>query len=178
MIEIQKRVQQEWEASKVFELDAPDTAEPKYMATFPYPYMNGRLHLGHTFTLSRVEFQIGYERLKGKRALFPFGLHCTGMPIKACADRLRREIEQYGNPPVFPPETDDADESVSTPTEQTEASIEADAAAKTRSKKVQYLNNISFCIYLYLSFSFFVSVPCTIYIYILILWTIHIFVCF
>lgn len=24
------------------------------------------------------------------------------MPIKACADKLKREIETYGNPPVFP----------------------------------------------------------------------------
>lgn len=26
----------------------------------------------------------------------------SGMPIKACADRLRGEIEVFGNPPVFP----------------------------------------------------------------------------
>lgn len=48
----------------------------------PYPYMNGRLHLGHAFTFSKVEFCIGYERMKGRRALLPQGFHCTGMPIK------------------------------------------------------------------------------------------------
>jgi leucyl-tRNA synthetase len=49
-----------------------------------FPYMNGRLHLGHAFTFSKVEFGIGYERMKGKRALLPQGFHCTGMPIKVC----------------------------------------------------------------------------------------------
>jgi leucyl-tRNA synthetase len=36
--------------------------------------------------------------------LFPFGFHCTGMPIKACADKLKREMELYGCPPTFPEE--------------------------------------------------------------------------
>ena len=52
------------------------------MVTFPYPYMNGQLHLGHTFTISKCEFAVGFQRLKGKKCLFPFGFHVTGMPIK------------------------------------------------------------------------------------------------
>ena len=30
--------------------------ESKYMATFPFPYMNGQLHLGHAFSMSKAEF--------------------------------------------------------------------------------------------------------------------------
>jgi len=44
--------------------------------------MNGRLHLGHTFSLSKCEFGVGFQRLNGKKCLFPFAFHCTGMPIK------------------------------------------------------------------------------------------------
>ncbi|XP_059273823.1 leucine--tRNA ligase, cytoplasmic [Mustela nigripes] len=111
---IEKEIQQKWDTEKVFEVNASNvenqTSKGKYFVTFPYPYMNGRLHLGHTFSLSKCEFAVGYQRLKGKTCLFPFGLHCTGMPIKACADKLKREIELYGCPPDFPDEEEEEEE--------------------------------------------------------------------
>uniref|UniRef100_A0A2K6FMJ9 Leucine--tRNA ligase, cytoplasmic n=1 Tax=Propithecus coquereli TaxID=379532 RepID=A0A2K6FMJ9_PROCO len=111
---IEKEIQQKWDTEKVFEVDASNlekqTSKGKYFVTFPFPYMNGRLHLGHTFSLSKCEFAVGYQRLKGKSCLFPFGLHCTGMPIKACADKLKREIELYGCPPDFPDEEEEEEE--------------------------------------------------------------------
>ncbi|KAI9352501.1 hypothetical protein DFJ73DRAFT_829910 [Zopfochytrium polystomum] len=96
--ELERIAQSRWEAEKVFEANAPADGKksPKFMTTFPFPYMNGRLHLGHSFTISKCEFAVGYERLKGKVVLFPFGFHCTGMPIKACADKLKAEVDQFG----------------------------------------------------------------------------------
>lgn len=84
--------------------------------------MNGRLHLGHTFSLSKAEFAMRYYRLKGRNVLFPFGLHCTGMPIKACADKLKREIEQYGCPPKFPE------------VQEEQVTVERDVVPKDKSK--------------------------------------------
>ncbi|RLV91868.1 Leucine--tRNA ligase cytoplasmic [Spathaspora sp. JA1] len=109
LIEIEKKYQQIWANDKLFEVDAPTIEEvpiedveqvqeqiPKYFGTMAYPYMNGVLHAGHAFTLSKVEFATGFERMNGKRALFPLGFHCTGMPIKAAADKIKREIELFG----------------------------------------------------------------------------------
>jgi leucyl-tRNA synthetase len=43
----------------MFEIDAPQlpkkSNDEKFLATFPFPYMNGRLHLGHAFSLSKCE---------------------------------------------------------------------------------------------------------------------------
>ena len=64
--------------------------------------MNGRLHLGHAFSLTKAEFAAGFKRLRGYNVLFPFGFHCTGMPIQAAANKLKNEIATYGNPPQFP----------------------------------------------------------------------------
>ncbi|KAI6647292.1 hypothetical protein LOD99_12289 [Oopsacas minuta] len=108
---LEQEIQDYWESEKIFEEDAPTdgrigNVDEKYFATFPFPYMNGRLHLGHTFTVSKAEFSVGYERLRGKKCLYPFGFHCTGMPIKASSDKLKRELEQYGCPPQFPEQTE------------------------------------------------------------------------
>ncbi|KAM5300740.1 leucine--tRNA ligase, cytoplasmic [Glossophaga mutica] len=143
---IEKEIQQKWDTEKVFEVNASNSekqaSKGKCFVTFPYPYMNGRLHLGHTFSLSKCEFAVGYQRLKGKICLFPFGLHCTGMPIKACADKLKREIELYGCPPDFPDEEEEEEE-VSAKTEDIIIKDKAKgkkskAAAKAGSSKYQW----------------------------------------
>ncbi|BDA46666.1 Leucine-tRNA ligase, cytoplasmic [Coccomyxa sp. Obi] len=102
----QRQFQKIWEEEKIFEANAPaegeEALEGKFFGNFPYPYMNGLLHLGHAFSLSKLEFASAYHRLCGKRVLFPQGFHCTGMPIKACADKLDYELKTYGVPPQFP----------------------------------------------------------------------------
>ena len=74
---MQNETQQLWDKTKAFESN-PDSNREKYFCTFPYPYMNGFLHIGHAFTLCKAEFMAGYQRLKGKNVIFPFSFHCTG----------------------------------------------------------------------------------------------------
>lgn len=104
LINLEKSAQDAWAAEKTFETDPAPLPEgvdsyaaffdkgismdevheknPKWFGTFAYPYMNGSLHLGHAFTVSKIEFAAGFERMRGKRVLFPLGYHATGMPIK------------------------------------------------------------------------------------------------
>ncbi|KAI8240851.1 Leucine--tRNA ligase [Colletotrichum sp. SAR 10_99] len=111
LISLEKKYQQKWAEEKIFEVDAPSTKEvplhsvsaeelrkqqPKWMGCMAFPYMNGRLHAGHLFSVSKVEFSAGVARMQGKRALFPMGWHATGMPIKAVADKLKNEVEWFG----------------------------------------------------------------------------------
>ncbi|KAG6401904.1 hypothetical protein SASPL_138772 [Salvia splendens] len=72
LLEIESQVQKWWSEGDVFRADAKDSP-PK-----------------------------AGEKLRGANVLLPFGFHCTGMPIKASADKLTREIEKFGYLPVFP----------------------------------------------------------------------------
>ena len=65
--EIELEMQAKWAAAPqdYQQFDAPadyshmsleEKNDSKYFATFPYPYMNGYLHLGHAFSMSKAEF--------------------------------------------------------------------------------------------------------------------------
>lgn len=108
LISFEQEYRQGWLDEKAHDVDVTvedvDSKQGKFFCTFPYPYMNGVLHLGHAFTLAKCDFAARYHKLKGDKVLFPFAFHCTGMPICAAATRLKRELELYGCPPVFPVE--------------------------------------------------------------------------
>ncbi|KAG5509593.1 hypothetical protein JKF63_06298 [Porcisia hertigi] len=117
LVSIEREKQAQWAANKLHEFDAPAPGEErpqKFLTTFPYPYMNGMLHLGHGFSITKAEFATRFQRMMGCRALWPFAFHVTGTPIAACAQKIAKEIQQYGNPPKFPAELL---EKPSTPTE-------------------------------------------------------------
>uniref|UniRef100_A0A6I8SS83 leucine--tRNA ligase n=1 Tax=Xenopus tropicalis TaxID=8364 RepID=A0A6I8SS83_XENTR len=123
---IEKDIQEKWDAQKLFEVNASDLFE-RYK----------------TFSKGKCIFAVGYQRMKGKICLFPFGLHCTGMPIKACADKLKRETELFGYPPQFPEEEEEEEETSAKKEDEVIIKDKAKgkkskAAAKSGSSKYQW----------------------------------------
>jgi len=125
-------VQALWESNHVFESNATDDDDTreKFLVTFPYPYSNGHLHIGHAFSLTKSVFRAQFERHMGKNVLFPFAFHCTGMPIQAAANKLKTELATYGTPPQFP---EDASTAARIEMEEAHATANAAKAAKAAS---------------------------------------------
>src|SRR3989344_3462829 len=95
--ELEEKWRRQWEQAKLFEADA-NRKKKKFFLTFPYPYMNGYLHIGHFYTLMKVEAFARYKRMQGYNVLFPQGWHCTGSPIENAAQRIReQEQSQWEN---------------------------------------------------------------------------------
>ena len=57
---IEEKWQRRWKESGTFESE-PDTDREPYFVNFPYPYMNGYLHIGHTFTLLQLQRAVEAE---------------------------------------------------------------------------------------------------------------------
>ncbi|MCW4003183.1 MAG: leucine--tRNA ligase [Candidatus Bathyarchaeota archaeon] len=92
--QMEQKWQAKWEAAHIFEAD-PDPKRQKIMVTFPYPYMNGPLHVGHAFTASRVDAYARFKRMQGYNVLWPWGWHWTGQPLLGASQRVARGDEAY-----------------------------------------------------------------------------------
>ena len=80
--------QNAWEDGEVFEADS-DPDKRKFFVTFPFPYMNGPLHVGHGFTATKVDVYARFKRMQGFNVLFPWAWHWTGETIAGASKRLK-----------------------------------------------------------------------------------------
>jgi leucyl-tRNA synthetase len=92
--QIEDKWRKRWESAHVFEAD-PDPARQKMFVTFPYPYMNGPLHVGHTFTATRVDAYARFKRMQGYNVLWPWAWHWTGQPLLGASERVAKGDEAY-----------------------------------------------------------------------------------
>jgi leucyl-tRNA synthetase len=92
--QIEEKWRKKWENARVFEAD-PDPKRKKIFVTFPYPYMNGPLHVGHTFTATRVDAYARFKRMQGYNVLWPWAWHWTGQPLLGASARVAKGDEEF-----------------------------------------------------------------------------------
>lgn len=87
---IQEKWNKRWVKEEIFAANV-DKKRKKFFVTFPYPYVNSIPHIGHFYTLMRVEAFARYKRMQGFNVLFPQGWHATGSPIVSAANRIKEK---------------------------------------------------------------------------------------
>lgn len=85
---IEEKWQDKWEKKAIFESN-PDKRK-SYLITFPFPYVNGAPHIGHSFSAFRTDSYARYKRMRGFNVLYPQGFHATGEPILGVIERLKK----------------------------------------------------------------------------------------
>ena len=86
---IEHKWQDIWEKDHSYEAEIND--RKSHLVTFPYPYVNNALHIGHSFTCNKVDIYSRVKRLQGYNVLFGFAFHATGEPIVGVAKRVKQK---------------------------------------------------------------------------------------
>ncbi len=85
---IESKWQNKWAKAKIFEADV-DRKRKKFFTSIVIPYVNGRPHIGHTFTYTRTDVYARFKRMQGFNTLLAVGFHATGEPILGAIERLQ-----------------------------------------------------------------------------------------
>ena len=85
-----------WDQEKVFETKIDESKE-KFFGTFPYPYINLYPHIGHFYSLMKLEAMSRFKRMQGYNVLYSQAWHATGSPIVNAAKRVKTGEEKQIN---------------------------------------------------------------------------------
>ncbi|MBI2545178.1 MAG: leucine--tRNA ligase [Candidatus Aenigmarchaeota archaeon] len=82
--------QMKWNKSKSFEANI-DKKKNKFFTSIIIPYVNGNIHIGHSFTYTRIDAYARFKRMQGYNTLLAEAFHATGEPILGSIERLKKK---------------------------------------------------------------------------------------
>jgi leucyl-tRNA synthetase len=88
---IEKKWQEKWEQSGIYDAGDRDTAKEKEYVLVEWPYPSGNLHIGHWFAFAVVDIYVRAKRMLGRQVLFPIGFDAFGLPAENAA--IKRNLD-------------------------------------------------------------------------------------
>jgi leucyl-tRNA synthetase len=92
---IEKKWQEKWDISKIFELDENSGKKKCYvLEMFPYPSGAG-IHMGHAFNYTLTDIFSRFKRMLGFNVLHPAGYDSLGLPAENAAIKVGIHPKEY-----------------------------------------------------------------------------------
>ena len=86
--EAEKRILNYWRENNIFKFDEK-SKKPIFSIDTPPPTVSGKMHLGHSFSYSHIDFVARYKRMKGFNVFFPFGTDDNGLATERMVEKLK-----------------------------------------------------------------------------------------
>ncbi len=89
-IAIEKKWQEKWKESGVYNAGARNTSKEKEYVLVELPYPSGNLHIGHWHAFAVPDIYVRYRRMHGSQVIYPMGFDAFGLPAENAA--IKRDI--------------------------------------------------------------------------------------
>lgn len=86
----EKKRQEYWEKEAIYKFDTKDIKKDLYVIDTPPPTVSGKLHLGHSFSYSQMDFIARYHRMTEKNVFYPFGTDDNGLATERLVEQINK----------------------------------------------------------------------------------------
>lgn len=83
----EEKIRRFWDKEKVYRFDSKSKKEI-YAIDTPPPTVSGKMHIGHAFQYSQMDFMARFMRMSGKEVFYPFGTDDNGLPTERLIEKL------------------------------------------------------------------------------------------
>jgi len=92
--ESEQKWQKYWEKNKIYKFNPKSKAEI-YSIDTPPPTVSGKMHIGHGFMYSQMDFVARFQRMIGKNVFYPFGTDDNGLPTERLIEKTKKVKAHY-----------------------------------------------------------------------------------
>jgi valyl-tRNA synthetase len=85
--ESEKKWRDFWEQQAIFKFN-PKSKKSFYSVDTPPPTVSGKMHIGHAFQYSQMDFIARFRRMLGDNIVYPFGTDDNGLPTEKMVERM------------------------------------------------------------------------------------------
>lgn len=82
----EEQIKQFWEKEKIYKFKP---GKKIYSVDTPPPTVSGKMHIGHAFQYSQMDFMARFKRMQGFNVFYPFGTDDNGLPTEKLIERLK-----------------------------------------------------------------------------------------
>ena len=85
---VEEKIKKFWDKERIFKFDIKKKTKV-YSIDTPPPTVSGKMHIGHAYMYSQMDFIARFRRMFGLNVFYPFGTDDNGLPTERLVEKLK-----------------------------------------------------------------------------------------